>query len=174
MGSKITVRVCWRRPWRRVLSARPRPTCSTCPAGDTSLTFVTVGDPDNAPDPVDRHYGSVPYAYQMGKYDVTLAQYAQFLNAVAKTDPYGLYNCYMGTDLCHPHGISQSGSPGSYQLLGHGLEPPGGQHARASTSPGAMRPGFATGWTTASRPRPEGNGTTETGAYTLNGDTIQP
>ena len=32
----------------------------------------------------------------MGTYDVTLAQYTAFLNAVAKTDTYGLYNSYMG------------------------------------------------------------------------------
>ena len=39
-------------------------------------------------------YGSVGYAYQMGKYDVTVGQYCQFLNAVAKTDTYGLYNSH--------------------------------------------------------------------------------
>ena len=34
----------------------------------------------------------MPYAYQMGEYDVTVGQYCQFLNAVAATDTYGLYN----------------------------------------------------------------------------------
>ncbi len=56
----------------------------------------------------------------MGKYDVTTAQYCQFLNAVATTsDPYGLYNSRMaavgsgigGTSGC---GIVQSGTAGSY------------------------------------------------------------
>ena len=44
--------------------------------------------------------GAVGYAYQIGEYDVTTAQYCQFLNAVATTsDPYGLYNPSMATDL---------------------------------------------------------------------------
>ena len=88
------------------------------PAGQTSLQFVTVGDPGNAADTGDDDgttgYGSVPYTYQMGKYDVTVGQYCQFLNAVAKTDTYGLYNSYMATAPMPTIGITQSGSSGSY------------------------------------------------------------
>ena len=88
--------------------------------GLASLSFVTVGDPGNAPDVnLDSNgnpEGSVGYTYQMGTYDVTAAQYCQFLNAVAKTDTYGLYNSNMaggpGSQAC---GINQTGSPGSYQ-----------------------------------------------------------
>ena len=40
------------------------------PNGEASLQFVTVGDPGNTPN--DDGYGSVPYVYQMGKYDVGL------------------------------------------------------------------------------------------------------
>ena len=58
----------------------------------------------------------------MGEFDVTAAQYVQFLNAVATTsDPYGLYNSGMQTDggytlsgypiAC---GIFRSSSSGSY------------------------------------------------------------
>ena len=36
------------------------------PTGQTSLQFVPVGDPGNAADPATG-YGSVGYAYQMGK-----------------------------------------------------------------------------------------------------------
>ena len=57
--------------------------------GQASLEFVTVGDSGNTADQnydEEGSYGSVPYAYQMGKYDVTAAQYCQFLNAVAATD----------------------------------------------------------------------------------------
>ena len=61
--------------------------------GAASLQFVTVGDPGNAADTTG--YGSLPYTYQMGQYDVTAAQYCQFLNAVAATDAYGLYNSCM-------------------------------------------------------------------------------
>jgi formylglycine-generating enzyme required for sulfatase activity len=55
------------------------------PNGEASLQFVTVGNPGNAADP-STGYGSASYAYQMGEYDVTVGQYVQFLNAVAKTD----------------------------------------------------------------------------------------
>ena len=90
--------------------------------GEASLEFVTVGDPGNAADTTvtgdgTSGYGSVPYTYQMGKYDVTVGQYCQFLNAVAKTDTYGLYNLHrlrpMATDF-PTFGITQSGSSGSY------------------------------------------------------------
>ena len=75
------------------------------PAGQTSLQLVTVGDPGNAADTAvmarEWHdttgYGSVPYVYNIGKYDVTVGQYCQFLNAVAKTDTYGLYIGYMAS-----------------------------------------------------------------------------
>ena len=85
------------------------------PAGFTSLKFSNVGDPGNVADTAVMNtssedilningspdhstgYGSVAYNYAMGTYDVTAAQYVQFLNAVAKTgDPYGLYNPLMG------------------------------------------------------------------------------
>jgi len=67
------------------------------PSGQTSLQWVTVGDPGNGTDSTG--YGSVAYVYQMGKYDATAARYSQFLNAVAKTDTYGLYNSGMLTQL---------------------------------------------------------------------------
>ena len=95
-------------------------------------------------------YGSVPYTFQMGKYDVTTGQYTAFLNAVAKTDPYGLYNTQHGHGLLHPRHQPER-QPRQLQLLGHGLGP-GATTARCSMSPGAMRPGSATGCKTASRP----------------------
>ena len=57
-----------------------------------------VGDPGNA---CDRHagkgcFGAVGYAYRIGTYEVTNAQYAEFLNAKAAADPLGLYNTNMG------------------------------------------------------------------------------
>ena len=87
------------------------------PGGQASLQFVSVGDPGNAADSMG--YGSVPYVYRMGEYDVTVAQYCQFLNAVAATDTYGLYNGNMASgpvsnDQLPTVGIIQSGSPGSY------------------------------------------------------------
>ncbi len=142
------------------------------PSGKTSLSFVGVGDPNNPPDPVTGSlYGSVGYTFQMGKYDVTMAQYAQFLNAVAKTDAYGLYNSGMANGGgFYPFGVSQSGSPGSYSYSVAGSNPQAGN-----------MPIFCVTWGDAARfcnwldngqpTAAEGNGTTETGAYTLNGDT---
>jgi cysteine-rich repeat protein len=48
---------------------------------------------------------------QAGKYEITNAQYVEFLNAVAVTDANGLYNTEMSSA---PGGISRSGSSGSY------------------------------------------------------------
>ena len=54
------------------------------PLGDTSMQFITVGDPGNLADATTGGTsGAVGYTFNMGKYDVTMAQYAQFLNAVA-------------------------------------------------------------------------------------------
>jgi formylglycine-generating enzyme required for sulfatase activity len=142
------------------------------PGGQTSLQFVTVGDAGNLADTTG--YGSVPYVYRMGKYDVTAAQYCQFLNAVATTgDPYGLYYPRMaavggggsgGTSGC---GIVQSGAPGSYTYT-------------VATAYENLPVNYVTwgdaarfcNWLQNGQPSgPEGAGTTETGAYTLSGDT---
>jgi len=149
------------------------------PSGQTSMQFVTVGDPGNAPDTTG--YGAVGYAYQMGQYDVTVAQYTQFLNAVAATDTYGLYNSLMATD--YPgwsirFGIARSGSPGSYtySVIGNGDGP-----LRDAATGNANVPVFDETWGDAARfsnwlqngqpTGAQGPGTTETGAYTLNGAT---
>jgi cysteine-rich repeat protein len=83
----------------------------TAPATVT-MDWVTVGDPGNACDTQsDGCYGAVAHTYQIGKYEVTNAQYAEFLNAVAKIDTHGLYLTEMGSGR---GGITRSGSPGSY------------------------------------------------------------
>ena len=59
--------------------------------------FATVENNGNTSDPVNIvGYGSVPYTYQIGKFAVTNTEYAAFLNAVASTDTYELYNVGMG------------------------------------------------------------------------------
>src|ERR1700733_13176904 len=58
-----------------------------------TIATVPVGNPGNAPDTTG--FGEVDYAYNIGEYDVTSSQYAAFLNAVAATDPYGVYNSAM-------------------------------------------------------------------------------
>ncbi|MDO8588278.1 MAG: SUMF1/EgtB/PvdO family nonheme iron enzyme [Armatimonadota bacterium] len=81
------------------------------------METVTVGDPGNVADTRNGTpgYGSVGYTYNIGKYEVTAAQYTDFLNKVAKTDIYGLYNIYMDTVNDH-YGcnIKRSGVSGKY------------------------------------------------------------
>jgi len=134
------------------------------PSGQTSVKMVTIGNPGNAPDPATGSlYGAVSYTYKMDAYDVTTAQYTQFLNAVAATDTYGLYDSYMATD--YPTvGITRSGNSGSYtySVSGNGNVPvfdvSWGDAVRFSNWLQNGQPADA-----------EGPGTTETGAYTLNG-----
>ena len=79
--------------------------------GITDYELVTIGNPGNFVNSVG--LGRVDYVYKIGKYAVTIGQYAEFLNAVAKTDTYHLYHPEMRIDL-NSAGISRSGSSGSY------------------------------------------------------------
>jgi formylglycine-generating enzyme required for sulfatase activity len=102
----------------------------------------------------------------MDKYDVTTAQYTQFLNAVAATDAYGIFNTSMANDFA-ASGITRTGASGSYSygiVAGHANYPVNnvswGDAAR-----------FAN-WIHNGQPTGSQNaGTTEDGAYTLNGAT---
>jgi sulfatase modifying factor 1 len=80
------------------------------PACAMNIETVPVGDPGNANDRTG--YGAVGYAYEMSKYEVTNAQYCEFLNSVAATDTYGLYNEQMSSSVWG--GINRSGSSGSH------------------------------------------------------------
>jgi formylglycine-generating enzyme required for sulfatase activity len=131
-----------------------------------NIDWVTVGNAGNAADPATGSlYGAVAYAYNIARNETTIAQYAEFLNAVAKTDSYGLYNANMTTS--HINGISQSGSSGSFTY---------------SVNPGSEnKPISYVSWLDAARfcnwlhnGQQTGAGaalTAETGAYTLNGAT---
>jgi formylglycine-generating enzyme len=140
--------------------------------GMASVEFVPVGDSGNAADTAAHSgnpagQGAVAYSYSIGKYDVTVGQYVQFLNAVAVTDTYGLYNSGMVTPNS-TIGIAQSGNSGSYSYSVTG-----------SYSQAANCPIFAVTWGDAARfcnwlqnGQPtsgvEDASTTENGAYTLN------
>jgi sulfatase modifying factor 1 len=116
--------------------------------------------------------GSVAYSYNIGKTEVTNAQYVNFLNAVAASDPYGLYNANMGTDTLG--GITRSGNSGSYA---YSVKVP----ALGGTYTYDNKPVVYVDWgDTARFANWLGNGqpmgaadasTTEAGAYTLNGAT---
>jgi sulfatase modifying factor 1 len=69
------------------------------PAGAVNIEYIAVRDPGNPPDTTGICFapdcGSVPYEYAIAKYEVTNAQYAEFLNHVADPDAYGLYSASM-------------------------------------------------------------------------------
>jgi sulfatase modifying factor 1 len=139
-----------------------------CAAAYATITIdtVPVGDAGNPKDPFTGNlYGRVNYAYNIGKYEVTVGQYTAFLNAVAATDTYSLYNTNLATDV-NIAGISRSGASGSYTYSVIGSP----NHAITFVNWGdAAR--FAN-WLNNGQPTgAEGPGTTETGAYTLNGAT---
>jgi formylglycine-generating enzyme len=149
------------------------------PAGQTSLLFSPIGDSGNAPDTrYGGSYGAVPYSYRIGTYEVTAAQYCQFLNAVAKDDTYGLYNPAMAGPISFfaaPCGISRIGSPGDYTytvITGSG-SPSGLDHSNYPVN--YLSWGDAVrfiNWLHNGQPiGAEGPGTTEDGAYTLTGAT---
>jgi formylglycine-generating enzyme required for sulfatase activity len=82
------------------------------PASAVIIPTVGVSNAGNAPDTQMMNdgtsgYGSVPYVYYIGTTKVTNAQYVEFLNAKAASDPLGLYNENMD-------GITQSGIDGSH------------------------------------------------------------
>lgn len=89
-------------------------------AASAAITIDTVraGDPGNAADSASHSgnpagQGSVSYNYNIGKYEVTAGQYTAFLNAVAKTDTYGLYNINMFLSN-YGCGIRRIGNAGDY------------------------------------------------------------
>ena len=134
------------------------------PALAVTIDSVLVGNINNANDAATGSvYGAVAYAYKIAKNETTISQYAEFLNAVAKTDSYGLYSASMTTSYIN--GISQSGVSGSFTY---------------SVNPGsANKPITYVSWFNAARfcnwlqnGQQTGAGaalTAETGAYTLNG-----
>lgn len=108
-------------------------------------------------------YGSVSASFRIGKYEVTTAQYVDFLNNKAGSDPYELYDLKMADPVnelgCN---IQRSGLPGNYSY--------------SVAADWANRPANFVSYWDAARfvnwlSNGQGNGDTETGAYTLNGYT---
>jgi formylglycine-generating enzyme required for sulfatase activity len=134
-----------------------------------TIDMVTVGNPGNANDTGGTNNGAVSESYQIGKYDVTIGQYTEFLNAVAKTDTYSLYNTNMA-DVLNVAGIARAGSSGSYtySVINNG-------------GPSGNRPITYVSWWDSARfsnwmanGQPTGaqsSTTTENGAYNVNGAT---
>jgi len=128
----------------------------------TTMSMVTVGYPGNVADTTG--YGAVSYSYQIGAYDVTGSQYTAFLNAVGRSDTYGLYNTSMGTDTDVAQ-ISRSGTSGTYTyavLNGTGNRP--------ITYVSWFDSARFSNWMSNGQPSgAQTSTTTENGAYNLNG-----
>jgi formylglycine-generating enzyme required for sulfatase activity len=124
-----------------------------------TIDWTPVGNPGNACnvefEELPICIGGVAYSYSIGTYEVTNAQYAEFLNAKAASDPNFLYDPQMGSA---PGGITRAGGSGSYTydvIAGRGDLP-----VVFVSFGNAMR--FAN-WLN----NDQGTGDTETGAYTM-------
>jgi formylglycine-generating enzyme required for sulfatase activity len=141
-----------------------------------TIDTVAVMNPGNAGDVQSQGvFGVVAYPYRLGKTEVTNAQYADFLNAVAAADPYSLYSTDMGSSS--QGGIVRSGSPGSYAYAvkanAAGQGPGGSDYAYAD------KPVIFVSWYDSIRfanwlHNGQGGGDTENGAYTLLGGAPTP
>ncbi len=81
-------------------------------ASAVTIDWVTVGSPGNACDTQSEGcFGAVAQIYLIAETEVTNAQYAEFLNAVAGTDTNALYSTSMESGF---GGITRSGSSGSF------------------------------------------------------------
>lgn len=75
------------------------------------IDYRTVGNPGNANNPLNS-LGAVSSTYRIGTYEVTNSQYAEFLNAVGRSNTNSIYNANQGTNT--NGGITQSGVSGSF------------------------------------------------------------
>lgn len=124
-----------------------------------NIEWVSVGHPGNDCDPHPQGcFGGVAYPFQIGKFEVTNAQFAEFLNSkAANADPLLLYHPSMGIGrVCSPEACSYSA------ISGQESKP-----VRYVSFFDALR--FAN-WMN----NGQGSGDTETGAYTLTGGTPLP
>jgi len=137
--------------------------CITTETKAATIDWVSVGNPGNPADTAvmledgTSGYGSVDHNYNIGKYDVTNSQYVEFLNAKDPTgaNALGLYN------------ISMSGNGGVNFNAGAITG-----HKYTAISGAENHPVNYVNWFDAIRfanwlNNGQGNGDTETGAYTL-------
>ena len=127
----------------------------TSAAATVTIDYVSVGNAGNTADGTG--YGAVSYAYNIGKYEVTNAEYAQFLNAKGASNSNGIFNSNMAS-----YGITQTGSSGSFSYN--------------VTSGFENKPVVYVSWYDAARftnwlGNGQGGGDMEDGAYTLSGNT---
>lgn len=132
-----------------------------------TINWAPVGNPGNAADPATGSlYGAVPYAYNIDAYDVTNSQYVEFLNAkdANGANPLGLYNSNM--------------SNATFGGINYNAGNANGNKYSVMSGDGNHPVNFVT-WFDAARfanwlNNGQGNGDTESGAYTLLGGTPTP
>ena len=129
-----------------------------------TIDWSPVGNPGNSADSTG--FGAVGYAYKIGTYDVTNSQYVEFINTKDPngSNALGLYNSNMANATFG--GINfNAGNPsgGKYTVISGAQNHP----VNSVTWYDSIR--FAN-WVN----NGQGNGDTETGAYTLLGGTPTP
>ena len=126
------------------------------------MEFVHVGNLGNAPD--DSEFGSVGYNYDIATYETTYGQYVEFLNAVARSDPNGLFNPGMQYDLLL-NGITRTGVDGSYS---YSVAPSSTQNPEGSENKPVNYVNFLDAIRFANwMHNGKGTGSTESGAYLI-------
>ena len=118
------------------------------------IEWQAVGNAGNAADATG--FGNVGYNYRIAKHEITNGQYVEFLNAVAASDPKGLFNLATVSDS--RAGVTRTGSSGSYRY--------------ATRKNFANKPAIWLSFNDAARManwmhNGKGSGSTETGAYNM-------
>jgi sulfatase modifying factor 1 len=126
-----------------------------------TIDWVTVGDPGNTADTTG--YGAVTDSFQIMKFEFTNAQYADFLNAVdpSGSNPNSVYKLDMGSNARGGISFTSGAASGSKYAIRTNM---------------GDKPVNYVSWFDAARvanwlQNGQGSGSTETGAYTLNGAT---
>ncbi len=137
----------------RLLLAFVLVAASASPVGSVEIDWVAISHPGNPAD--DTGFGAVPDTFLIGRTEVTVAQYTDFLNAVADSDPGQLWDFAVG--------VTRTGSDGGYQY-----SVPAGKGARPIANISFWRAARFANWLHNGEPTgPQNNATTEDGAYTL-------
>ncbi len=128
-----------------------------------TIHWFPVGDPGNPADEVSasNSYGAVPYGFHISKFETTIARYTAFLDAVAASDPHGLWKSRQ-QDVRNVAGIAGSGPDEAYTYSVIGSR---SRSIAYTTYVDATR---FTNWLQ----NGQSSGDTETGAYTLRSATI--
>lgn len=146
---------------RPILLAASVALIADVPASVT-IAWVTVGDAGNPADPTTG-YGAVAYEYQIGKYEVTNAEYTAFLNAVDPegANSNGIWNSSMGTEARGGIAYTSNLASGTKYTIKNNM---------------GNKPVNYISWYDSARfsnwlHNGQGTGDTETGAYTLGSTT---